>query len=138
MGISMALGLLFPVFFAGLWCFVCFLLSRIGGWSRLAEKFATKEVPVGTVLEGQSAQLSGFTNYNRCLTIIIAREGLYMKVWPIFGLGHRPILIPWDEIRNSKPRRFLWMRTVSFDAGNPLIARIALSEKVFQMFPEAA
>lgn len=133
-----ALVLLFPVFFVGLWCLICLLISRIGGWSRLAEKFATTEVPPGTVLEGQSVKLSGLTNYNRCLTIIIAKEGLYMKVWPIFGIGHKPILIPWNEIRNGKPGRFLWMRTVSFEAGNPKIARISLSEKVFNMFPNAA
>lgn len=134
--LPMLLGLLFPVFFVGLWCGVCFMLSKIGGWGRLAGKFAAKKAPEGKILCGQSGQFSGFINYNRCLTIIISTEGLYLKVWPIFGLGHKPILIPWDEIRNVRRSRFLWMRSASFDAGNPTIACISLSERIFELFPE--
>ena len=134
--LSPLIFLLFPILFAGFWCFVLFLLSRIGGWGRLAEKFAAPIAPAGKIFHGQSAQLSGFCNYNRCLTIIVAAEGIYLRVWPLFGIGHKPILIPWDEIRNPRDSRFLWIRRVAFDVGNPAIVRMSLSEKLSREFPK--
>lgn len=129
--------LLFPMIFAGFWCFVCFLLSRIGGWSRLAKRFAVDTPPAGKIFYGQSAQLSGLCNYNGCLTIIVAAEGLYLRVWALFRAGHKPILIPWAEIRNPRPRKFLWIRKVAFDAGSPASVRFSVSEKVYREFPGA-
>jgi hypothetical protein len=127
--------LLFPFFFVGVWCLVCFLLSQIGGWARLGEKFSATAAPDGKFLYGQSAQFSGFCNYNRCLTIAIAENGLYLKVWSIFRLGHPPLLIPWDQIQNTKQTSLLWFKKVSFDIGSPRIARMSVSKKLFENFP---
>lgn len=127
---------LFPFFFVGLWCSVCFILSKIGGWGELANRFRATDVPSGTTLCGQSVQLRGFCNYNGCLTLIIAKEGLYLRIWPMFRLGHHALLIPWNELHNPKPGGFLWIKKITLDAGTPRITKISVSEKAFGMFPE--
>ncbi len=60
-----------------------------------------------------------------------------MKVWSLFRLGHPPLLIPWKEIGKPRVKRLLWYETVSFTVGDPEIARIAVSKKLFDRFPVA-
>jgi hypothetical protein len=130
--------LLFPVFFVGMWCLVCFIISLTGGWGALGKRFRADRAPMGIVFYGQSAQFRHFTNYNSCLSIIVAKEGLYLKVWPMFRMGHPPLLIPWEEIGAAKHHQFLWVRRVSFPVGRPQITTIRISAKVFAQFPPEA
>lgn len=123
---------LFPFIFIGGWCLVMLLLSRMGGWSRLAERFPGRDrQPSGRRFSGQSGR-AGLVNYNGCLTIHTSAEGLHLAVWPIFRLGHPPLFIPWDEIHHTKLKRFLWFRWVAFEVGAPKVTTLQLSEKVFE------
>jgi hypothetical protein len=122
---------LFPIFFAGLWCAICLLLSVIGGWRRLAERFPARSQPSGTRYVMQRARV-GLANYKGCLTIYSSHEGLFLSVWPIFRPGHPPLFIPRDEIRNPKTGRFLWHETMTFDVGSPRITTLQLPKKVFE------
>jgi hypothetical protein len=130
--------LLFPVFFVGMWCFVCLVLSQLGGWAALGKHFRTDRTPTGVVFYGQSAQLSYLCSYNNCLTMIVTEEGLYLKVWPMFRIGHPPLLIPWEQIGAAKPHNFLWLRQVSFTVGQPPIATMKIPEKVFSQFQQTS
>lgn len=129
---------LFPVFFMGMWCFVCFVLSQIGGWGALGKRFRADREPMGIVFHGQSAQLRIFCSYINCLTMIVAKEGLYLKVWPMFRIGHPPLLIPREEIGAAKHHRLLWLRRVSFPVGRPAITTMKVPEKVFDQFQQTA
>jgi hypothetical protein len=62
------------LFFSGLWCGISLLLSRAGGWARLAERFPGPEQPEGKHFRWQSGRL-GLVNYNRCLTIYVSKAG---------------------------------------------------------------
>ncbi len=128
--------LLIPFIFIGTWCLICFLLSRLGGWAGVAKEFRANHVPTGTKLFGQAAQFGGFCNYNGCLTIIIADEGLYLDIWQLFRIGHPALLIPWDELHNAKQSSFLWMKQVRFDVGKLRITSIRVSQKIAKMLPE--
>lgn len=127
--------ILFPFLFVGFWCFVCFILSHLGGWAALGKRFGADRAPIGRVFSGQSAQLRRFCNYNNCLTVIVSEEGFYVRVWPMFRLGHPPLLIPWKELHDPKERRILWYRSVTFGIGSPEIGRITISKKVSDTFP---
>jgi hypothetical protein len=71
-----ALLFLIPVFvllfFGGMWTLIPWLLSRVGGWSRLAERFPAPAQPDGKRFRSQSGRL-GLVNYNHCLTIYISK-----------------------------------------------------------------
>jgi hypothetical protein len=121
---------LFLVCFGGFWCFVTLLLSRVGGWSRLAERFPAPEQPEGRRFRSQSARL-GLVNYNRCLTITISKAGLCLSMTPIFRVGHRPILIPWKEIHDVGTQKILWAEFVSFQVGSPTMAKLRLPKATF-------
>jgi hypothetical protein len=45
------------IFFGGMWTLIPWLLSRIGGWSRLAERFPAPEEPEGRRFRSQSARI---------------------------------------------------------------------------------
>lgn len=121
---------LFILIFAGLWCLIPLLLSRLGGWSRLAERFPAPAEPAGKRFGWQSGRL-GLVNYNNCLTIYISKAGLYLSTSPLLRVGYRPMLIPSREIHDVEKRRVLWAEYVSFEVGSPTVARVRLSKKIF-------
>ncbi len=123
--------ILFPIFFVGLWCGICMLISRIGGWHRLAAQFATRRPPSGSrfIMEGGRV---GWARYRGCLTIYTSPDGLYLSVWLPFRPGHPPLLIPWAFVRNVTTRQILWTEVVSFDVGSPSMATLQLSRKIFE------
>jgi len=126
----------FPFYFAGMWCAVCLLISVAGGWRRLARTYpAPPGKPEGRKFSGQSGGF-GWCNYNRCLTIHTSPEGLRLSIMFLFRLGSPPILIPWGEIRNCEVKRFLWIKSVKFDAGFPPVARLRLPGKVFEGYED--
>jgi hypothetical protein len=118
------------LFFGGLWCGISLLLSRVGGWSGLAERFPAPEQPEGKRFRSQSGRL-GLVNYNRCLTIYISKGGLYLSMTPLFRVGHRPMLIPWKEIHDVETQQVLWAEFVSFQIGSPTMATLRLSKTMF-------
>jgi hypothetical protein len=122
---------LFPLYFIGLWCAICLLLSVIGGWRRLAQRFPARSQPSGTRYGMQRARV-GPVRYGGCLTIYSSQEGLFISIWLPFRLGHPPLFISRAEIHNPKARRFLWMELVDFDIGSPRIATMQLPKNVFE------
>ncbi len=121
--------------FIGIWCAVVWLISRIGGWAELARVFPAEELPPGEILWGQSAQLRGFCNYNGVLTIVVSEKGLYMQPWRPFRIGHAPLLVPWKELRNPRPREMLWVEQVMLDVGEPKIVKMCVGKRLFGKFP---
>jgi hypothetical protein len=122
---------LFLLLFVGMWCAISFLLSAVGGWRRLAESFRAGDEPCGRLFFMQSGKV-GLVNYGSCLTIHTAPNGLYLSVWLPFRLGHPPLFIPWDAVRNATTRRFLWFERIVFEVGSPSVATLQLSKKIFE------
>jgi hypothetical protein len=121
---------LFPLYFVGLWCAISLLISRIGGWRRLAQHFPARSQPSGKRYSMLRAKV-GWASYKNCLTVYSSPEGFFISVWALFRLGHPPLFIPRAEIHNPTARRFLWMETVTFDIGSPRITTMQLPKKVF-------
>lgn len=106
------------------------MISRMGGWHRLAERFATNEPPAGQRFFMQSASF-GNASYSYCLMIYVSEQGLYLSLmWP-FRFGHPPLLIPWREIQEVGRHRYLWMDRIVVEIGSPSLATINLSKKLF-------
>lgn len=120
--------LLFPL----IWCFVCLILARVGGWRKLARHYGTDLSPQGARLSWQSGKLNA-VSYNNCLTIDISENGIYLSIMVLFRPGHQPLLIPWSDIHDMRQDSFLWMKYTSLDVGEPKIATVKLSPDVHQV-----
>lgn len=122
---------LFPFLFVGMWCAICLLLSRLGGWRRLAESFPVSSGPSGKCFIMQSGKV-GVVSYGGCLTVHNSPTGLFLSVWWLFRLGHPPLFIPWSAIRNVRTRRYLWTENVVFEVGSRDVVTLQLSKRVFE------
>jgi hypothetical protein len=122
-------GIGFLLFFVGLWCLTCALLARVGGWSVLARSYRALGKPDGRQFAMQSARF-GWVDYSRCLTVRVAASGLYVVVWPLFRVGHPPLLIPWAVLCVLAVREGWWRSDVTLAVGAPELARIRLPLKV--------
>jgi len=58
------IAILFPFFFVGMWCFVCFIISRFG-WSAWAEIYRCDRQLQGKSYSGRSGQFNFQGCYNR-------------------------------------------------------------------------
>lgn len=102
-----ATGLGFLAAFATFWCFVLWLISRLGGWSTMTETYPATVRPDGLHLTGRSLRIGFFTNYNGCLDVTLSPAGIYMVPWAVFRIGHKPILIPWNCAGSVEEGRIL-------------------------------
>ncbi len=96
----------FVVFFLGIWVVVSFTLSRVSGWTRLAQHYPADRSFDGQLIRFQAAQFRAATNYNGCLDFGANYEGLYIVPMFLFRAFHPPLLIPWSDI-TARPIK-LW------------------------------
>ncbi len=97
----------FPLFFIGMWILLLKILSRISGWSKLADQFHFQDKFEGKYYRFQSASLNKI-NFGGSLEMGMNEIGLYLVPMIFFRLFHKPIFIPWDEIEAEPVKRFLF------------------------------
>ncbi len=122
------LPIIFPLYFAFLWVTITFLISRMG-WNRLREFVVRPETiahpPTGRSFGMNGARI-GMANYNNCLTVIVAANGLYMRPIVLFKLFHPPLLIPWSAFSDYRTKKVLWATVVEYTISTPQGNRINL------------
>ena len=118
---SFAIVIVFPF----LWCFVCYILAKMGGWAALATKYRTASMPPGKWFVFQSGMI-GTVNYKSCLTIGVSDSGLYLSVFPLFRVGHPPLLIPWSDCHGLREKKAWFWRLVEMQIGEPAITTLTL------------
>src|SRR5882724_2513266 len=88
----------FVALFLVSWLAAGFLVSAIGGWWELGERYRTSEPPPVHVRRWQSAKMGSMMRYNGALTIGADRRGLYLAMPRFFRVGHPPLHIRWQDI----------------------------------------
>ena len=121
----------FLLFFIAMWCSVCLLLARIGGWSALATKFRAVEQPAGERFRFCSAKI-GIAAYRSAITAIKSDTGLHLSVLALLRLGHSAILIPWSEMKNPRAKRVLGASWVDVTVSTPSIITVRLPAKIVE------
>lgn len=99
----------FPVFFAGLWVGIGFLLAATGGWQTIATHYPVDGAVPDAVKRFQSAEF-GFVGYNSVLKLGANQRGLYVAAILPFRAGHTPFFVPWTDVTARAARR--WLRAV--------------------------
>jgi len=109
-------GCAFVLAFAGLWSFVLWLISILGGWSKLANQFRRRESVTGTTWWFQSAELRRFApgNYGSCLRIVANQDGIGFSVLFPFRICHPPLFFPWSDILVEQKMVFFIFKRVRF------------------------
>lgn len=104
--------LLIPLAVAGFvasWCFVCWVIARVGGWHALATRFpAGPAKPAGVRMFYMESLEMGASQYKGSACVGVAPEGLYLSVIFLFGVGHAPVLVPWSAITQVKTEKRWW------------------------------
>lgn len=100
------LFLLFPIGFVGIWCLVLGIISRVSGWSTLAQHYRFSGKFEGQLKRFQSAKIK-FAGFNNCLNIGISDDGFYLAPMVLFRIFHPPLLIPWGDIQTKRVKKFL-------------------------------
>ncbi|MFP2902828.1 hypothetical protein [Corallococcus sp. 4LFB] len=103
---------LLPVMFV----LVSFLLSRMGGWSRLARDYRLDRgggFPCRRWVSGHM----GWVEYRSCLTVGGDERGLYLAVLFPFRMGHPPLCIPWADVHDRVRERRFFLHWDAFTVG---------------------
>lgn len=104
----------FPIFFVGMWTFVCLIISSISGWSGMAKHYRCPEGLQGTPLSSGWANMVGVASYRGVLHFEATPQGLVARVSRLFPL-HPALLIPWGALRLQRTGGF-------FHAGDMQVA----------------
>jgi hypothetical protein len=115
----------FPLFVL-MWLGITALLSRVSGWSSLAERFRALEPASGESFHFVSGSMGGSlpVNYRSCLSVAVSDRGFHLSMLFLFRLGSPPLFIAWADVESIEEKRFMFMRSVVIRVRNqwPTIA----------------
>lgn len=125
--IPLAFFTVFPI----IWCFVMWINSRLSGWHRLAKQYVTDQTPDGRLWSGVHGQV-GIVSYKNTLDCTTTPEGLFLRPGPLFRFAHPLLFIPWSHLTNVRKTTMLWLSMIQADIGDPRLARLRISARVFE------
>jgi hypothetical protein len=125
---------LFPFFFIGIWILATFILAKMG-WADLANKYLFENDFIGQRKGIISAGINS-VNYKNSLVLKFNDEGIYLRPSILFRLFHKPILIPWSEIKEVRTKKILFFTYKELIIGNPFVAMLTIKENIFKEFEE--
>jgi hypothetical protein len=106
------------------------LTTGTGGWRVAAGRFGTSKRPPESAdrYRFTSIRLTGgilgLGTYKNIVFIALDEEGIWLSLWGLFGLLNRPILIPWDEVRECRAMPLAWAKqaVVTLREGDGFVA----------------
>jgi hypothetical protein len=123
----------FAIYFAALWCSVCFLISLVSGWFVLSGRFKKQSEPYGETKSAgpffYTVYTRFWTHYSSVIGITAAEDALYLSVLFLFRIGHPPLCIPWEEIKIGRTK-FFWRRYVVLTLGEQENIPMRISERM--------
>ncbi len=120
----------FPLFFIVGGISICYIISKMG-WTDLAAKYETSPEFIGTKIGLISANINS-ANYKNSLILKYNDEGIFLRPIFLFRLFHKPILIPWQEIKSIRTKKNFFSSYNELLIGSPYVATITISNSIFQ------
>jgi hypothetical protein len=126
---SPVLQILFALFCAGFFVAfmtgIFFLDARITGWSALAQRFPASSEPANlNKRQNGGVGLIGLVQLRNLLRAAAIEEGLYLAFPKILSAGHKPLLIPWSQLRITDDKTIFGIRVLTLQVSEPKIARV--------------
>lgn len=120
------------LFFAGMWCLTCVIISVVSGWQTLSRRFRATSEPSGQIQSAgpflYSVYMRFRTHDGNVVSITTARNGLFLSVLFLFRIGHPTLCIPWHEISSTKTS-FLWWNYIVLRLGTDEQIPLRISER---------
>ncbi len=123
----------FVVLFVSIWCFVCWLISTISGWNRIADAFPDRSQE--RLHRKTISGYVGIARYKNCLLISCSEEGFHLSVWPIFRLAHPPMFVPWNAIHDAQIKKDFFRHNVWMQIGMPVVGTMQLPSAILEGQP---
>jgi hypothetical protein len=120
---------LFPLFFIGMWVLVTFIISKMG-WADLATHYLYEGEFTGKRIGIISASINN-ANYRNALILKYNQEGIYLRPIILFRLFHKPVFIPWKEIKEARDKKVLFYTFKQLIIGDPFVAIIGIKKSIF-------
>ncbi len=99
---TLLLSLLIPLMFIAVtlfWLSVVWMIGQFGAWNQFAQRYGTERgKPTGNDFRWKSVRFGWLSNYSNSVDITISFEGIYLRPISFFRIGHKPLLIPWDDV----------------------------------------
>jgi hypothetical protein len=114
-----------------IWCFVMWINSRLSGWNRLTKHYGTDQTPEGRLWPGVHGKL-GIVSYKNTLDCTTGPEGIFLRPGPLFRFAHPLLFIPWSDFHSVRKTAMLWLPMIQADIGDPPLARLRISARVFE------
>lgn len=106
--VPLAFLIVFPLF----WSAIVFLISAVAGWGILAAAYPFNRAWDEPLGEWKWQALSmRWASYSGVVQFTAYQEGLLFDVFWMFRPGHRPFLVPWDELSVTS-KEMLWQKFV--------------------------
>jgi hypothetical protein len=102
------------------------------GYDSLAQRFPGATEPQGERWENRCVQF-GSMRYDWCVTVIAARDGLWLQARPPLQGTQQAILVPWAEIRDVKSTLLYWRRAVRLTCGDPVAGSVTVWQPVWDV-----
>lgn len=121
---------LIPIAVLSVWWTAMFVLSRVSGWSALAEAYATDEDFEGAKAQLQSLSFTRFglpANYNNVVTIGADAAALRLSVFLLFRPFHAPLKIPFADL-TARRKKVLVFESVELTAARAPNVKIVLAK----------
>lgn len=99
-------------------------------WNRLAKLYRTKEAPPQNFSRMQSGSV-GLVYYKGTLNVGTNLQGIYLSIFPLFGLRLPPLLIPWSAIRKIEPANQLFIERFRLYLSSPKV-KLILSKDILE------
>ena len=122
------LAYLIPIAAISMWWAVMFAVSRVSGWSLLAEAYATDEDFDGAKAQLQSLSFTRFglpANYNNVVTVGADAAALRLSMFLFFRPFHPPLKIPFADI-TAEAKKMLVFEAVQLRAARVPQVRISM------------
>jgi hypothetical protein len=133
----------FPLFFLALWLVACALLSFIGGWHELSQRFESTESLEGERFSFRSATIGWGAfpvSYRSSLFVTVGRRGMALSILFPFRFLHPRLVIPWSAIERCEPVRYWFTRHVAVHVigfRRKLLFRGAVGDRILQGWLQA-
>ena len=126
-------GLMMALFFVAFMSGIFFLDARMTGWAALAQRFPAANEPAN-VNRHQNGGVGaiGLVQMRNLLRAAATDAGLYLAFPKVLSAGHRPLLIPWSQLRIADDKTVFGIRVLTLQAGDPKVARVILRGGIAQ------
>jgi len=79
---------------------ILFMFYRFGGWHKLSQNYKHMgPISDGETIKWTSIVIGNSSRYQRSMTIVVSRKGLYIQPAKFLQIAwHKPLLIPWKDM----------------------------------------